>query len=327
MRDVAAAAGVSAKTVSRVVNDDPAVGDLTRSRVEQAIADIGYQRNDLASSLRAGRRSATVGLIIGDLSNPFYSGVARAVERVCQDRGHLLITASCEEDEEVERRLVRTLVAKRVDGLLLVPAGDDHTYLEHERAHGSAIVFVDRPPQGVTADAVVLDNAGGAREATEHLLARGHERIAIVGDPPTMYTSRERFDGYRAALEAAGVPVDPALVRLASHDATAAEKATRDLVALTDPPTAVFTSNNRNTAGAVRALRDAGRPVALVGFDDFELADLLVPPVTVVAHDPAEIGATAAELLYRRLDGEDGPPRTVVLPTRLVPRGSGEVGP
>jgi LacI family transcriptional regulator, galactose operon repressor len=327
MKDVAQAAGVSLKTVSRVVNGESGVGTATAERVTDAITRLGFRRNDLARSLRRAHPSATLGLVIEDLANPFYSTIARAVEEVARRRGYIVITASSEESGERERELVATLLSRQVDGLLLVPAACDHSYLRPELAMGVQVVFLDRPPGGLEADAVLIDNAGGARVGVEHLLSLGHRRIALIGDPPELWTLAERLRGYRAALAARGVEFDERLLRLGAHDVAQAELAARALLRLPDPPTAIFAANNRVSVGALRALKAAETRVALVGFDDFELADMLPVPVTVVRHDPAELGRRAAELLFGRLDGHRGAPRTVILPTELVLRGSGEVPP
>jgi LacI family transcriptional regulator len=320
MRDVAARAGVSLKTVSRVINGEAGVASATATRVGRAIAELDFHRNDLARSLRQGRTSSTLGLVIEDVSNPFYSTIAQAIEAAARERGYMLITASCEEDPARERELVQALLRRRVDALLLVPASRDHAYLARD---GTPVVFLDRPPVNLEADAVLLDNHGGARAATEHLLDQGHERIAFVADPDVLYTAAERLAGYRAALRSRGVPVRDELVRLGVHDAGRAQAVVRELLALPEPPTAVFTANNRLTIGALRALR--GAPVALVGFDDFELADLLA--ATVVRHDSHRMGMHAAALAFERLDGVERAPRSVVVPTELVKRGSGEVAP
>jgi LacI family transcriptional regulator len=328
MRDVAGTAGVSLKTVSRVVNGEAGVRPDTAERVRAAIARLGFTRNDLARGLRHGRAGA-LGLVIEDVANPFYSAIARAVEDAAHARGHILITGSCEEDAERERQLVLRLLRRAVDALLIVPAGGDHRYLLPELGAGTPVVFLDRPPVGVEADTVLLDNVGGARLGVEHLARQGHERIAFVGDPPALYTARERLAGYRAALADAGLPVGEELVHAGSHDAASAQRATRALLALPAArrPTAIFCANNRNTIGALRALRDAPRPVALVGFDDFELADMLATPVTVVRHAPEGMGRLGAELAYARLDGEQGLPARRVIACELVERGSGEVAP
>jgi LacI family transcriptional regulator len=311
--------------VSRVVNDEAGVRSDTAQRVQEAIVALGFRRNDAARALRSGQVSRTLGLVIEDISNPFYSGIMRGVEQVAREHGRLLIAGSSDETPERERELVLALCERRVDGLIIVPASSDHAYLLPEMRLGVHVVFLDRPPKGIDADTVLVDNQGGASEATEHLLAQGHRRIAMVGDNPELFTASERLAGYRAALERRGVAFDEQLVRLGLHDADAAAGAAAELLALPDPPTAIFAANNRNAIGALRAISRAGRPVALVGFDDFELAELLPVPVTVVAASPLELGLRAAEMLIERLHGNDTPARTVVLPTTLLVRGSGEV--
>jgi LacI family transcriptional regulator len=326
MRDVAGTAGVSVKTVSRVVNGERGVRPDTAARVDAAIGRLGFTRNDLASSLRSGRAGA-LGLVIEDVANPFYSAITRAVEDAAHARGHFLITGSCEEDPARERQLALRLLRRLVDALLIVPAGAEHRYLLPDLAAGVPIVFLDRPPGDIEADTVLLDNLGGTRTGVGHLLGQGHERIAFVGDAADLYTAAERLAGYRAALTDAGLDLHDELVRTGSHDAVHAERTVRDLLDLPAGrrPTALFTSNNRNTIGALRALRDAPQPIALVGFDDFELSDMLATPVTVVRHAPEEMGRIAAELAYARLEDGARPPQRRTVELELVVRGSGEV--
>ncbi|ACU71485.1 transcriptional regulator, LacI family [Catenulispora acidiphila DSM 44928] len=340
MNDVAARAQVSLKTVSRVVNGDAGVVEGTRRRVLDAISQLGFRRNDSARQLRIGR-AAEIGLLVEDVGDPFYSTVTRAVERVAAANDCLLFTGSCDDDPERERKLALALCARRVDGLLIVPASADHAYLASELDSGLPVVFIDRPPVNLDTDAVLADNVGGARSAVAHLIAAGHRRIGFVGDDPDIYTARRRLLGFRQEMAAHGLDVDEAWIavgepgagRLRRH----AERLRDKLEQLLDGPaavTALFTGNNRITTQVLRelALRDADagavlpRP-ALVGFDDFEFADLVTPGVTVVAQDPAALGRTAAALLFERLAGLTEPARQVVLPTRLVVRGSGELPP
>jgi LacI family transcriptional regulator len=266
--------------------------------------------------------------VIEDVANPFYSAIVQAVEHAASKRGYMLITASCEEDPERERERVQSLLRRRVDALLLVPASRDHSYLARETT-GTPIVFLDRPPGGIDADQILLDNVGGATAATEHLIAQGHERIAFVGDRLALYTTGERLRGYRAALDRARMPVHDELVRTGGHDASEAEHVVADLLSLpvSVRPTAIFAANNRNTVGALRASTKADRRVALVGFDDLELADLVVPGLTVIRHDSHRMGALAAELAFERLAEPELAPRRIIVPTELVARGSGELPP
>ncbi len=323
MKDVAFSAGVSLKTVSRVINAEDGVAPATATKVTDAIHELGFERNDLARSLRHGRSTATLGLVIEDVANPFYSAVAQAVETAARDHGFLLITASAREDAARERELIGALLRRRVDALLVVPAGPDHQYV----STAARVVFLDRPPRGIQADTVLFDNAGGARRAVEHLIGHGHTRIACVADTAELYTNHERLAGYRDALRAAGLDEDPSLVISGNCDAEAGQAAVGHLLGLPDKrrPTAIFAANNRITIGAMRAFAEHDREVALVGFDDFELADLL--GITVVRADPGRLGEEAASLAFGRLEGDDSPPQRITIPTELVLRGSGELAP
>ncbi|MCT2591366.1 LacI family transcriptional regulator [Streptomyces sp. N2-109] len=326
MKDVAARAGVGLKTVSRVVNGEEGVSPDTGRRVQEAITALGFRRNDSARVLRKGR-TASVGLVLEDLADPFYAPLSRAVEEVARLHGALLINGSSTEDPAREQELVLALCARRVDGLVIVPAGDDHRYLAPEIAAGVATVFVDRAPGLIESDVVLTDGFAGAREGTAHLIAHGHRRIGFVGDQPHIQTASERLRGYRAAMADAGLPVHEPWITLGPTDPARVTAETWRLLAGPEPVTALFTGNNRVTVTAVRVLAASGRRVALVAFDDFELADLLSPAVTVVAQAPAQLGRTAAELLFRRLEGTEQATQRLTLPTRLLPRGSGELPP
>ena len=324
MRDVATEAGVSVKTVSRVVNRDPVVAAATAARVQSAIRRLGFRRDEMARALRTGGQSRMLGLVIKDLANPFYSAIARGVEEVMRGRSELVITGSSDEDPVRERELALQLCERRVDGLLIVPSGDDHSYLLPELELGMQVVFIDRLAEGVDADTVLLDNVGGSRAGVEHLLGLGHRRIAMVGDDPAIFTARERRIGFCEALADAGIEPDDAFVRIGAHDTATAEQVTRELLALPEPPTALFAGNNRIATGVLYALAATGRDLALVSFDDLELADLLSTPVTAVSYDASELGRCAARLLAKRLDGYTGPSELVVLPTTLISRGGRE---
>jgi LacI family transcriptional regulator len=350
MNDVAAHAGVSLKTVSRVVNGDSAVIEDTRTRVQRSIEQLGFRRNDSARQLRTGR-TAGIGLILEDVADPFYSTLTRAVEQVAAAHDCLLFTGSCDDDPGQEQKLALALCARRVDGLLIVPAAADHAYLAPELAAGLPAVFIDRPPVNLAADMVLTDNEGGAAGGIAHLIQVGHQRIGYLGDTPEIHTAAERLKGYRSAMADHGLPVDERWISMGRLDE---EQLRAELVRLLTGPdrvTALFTGNNRLTVAVLRELAhlpvhgDLGgvpavragagstshgeltvRP-ALVGFDDFELADLVVPGVTVVAQDPAGLGRMAAELLFERLAGLPDPPRRLILPTTVIPRGSGEIPP
>ena len=324
LRQVAALSGVSLKTASRVLNGEQYVAEATAAKVQAAAAQLGFRLNVIARELRAGARSTSVGLIIGDLANPFYSRIARGAERRLRADGLQLITASSDEDPDLEHTLVSDMLERRMSAMLIVTSGTDHAYLEAERRLGMPVAFLDRAAEDIVADTIVLDNVAGVHQAVEHLLQHKHRRIGLVGDLSRLSTHRERVAAFEDAMTAAGISSWQKYVRSDSHDVNAAERAVRELLDLDPAPTALFTTNNRITIGALRALRGRPEPPALVGFDDFDLADLL--DVTVIAHDPERMGELGAELVVSRLNGEQGPARRVLLPTELIARGSGERG-
>jgi LacI family transcriptional regulator len=327
MKDVAALAGVGIKTVSRVFNDVPSVAPELVDRVRSAADKLGYRPNLHAASLRrAGGRTQTIGLLLEDVGNPYSSAVHRAVEDHARDHDVLVLAASLDEDAQRERELTRRLIDRRVDGLIVMPAGSDQRYVMAEQEAGTAFVFIDRPATPLLADSVVSDNRGGARAGAEHLLGTGRRRLAYLGDDLAIPTAVERFRGFCEALDAAGLVPDE---RLVLHGLRTAERARSAALELLDhdPPEAFFASQNLVTVGVVEALHELGaqHEVALVGFDDIAQGALLRPGVTVVAQDPAAIGRLAAQRLFDRLGGDDSPPALHTIPTRLVVRGSGEL--
>ncbi|MCT2592423.1 LacI family transcriptional regulator [Streptomyces sp. N2-109] len=329
LADVAERVGVSAKTVSRVLNSDGPVSAATREKVMAAVTELGFRPNLMARNMRVGARDSTIGLIVPQIANPFFGSVADGIEDAIRDRNLTLLLGSSDEDPEKEQVVVSSFLARRVTALMIVPSVDgDHRYLRRERSSGLPLIFIDRPGSGVTADAVVSANTEGTHDGVAHLIAHGHRRIGFIGDvPSSLYTRKQRQRGYRATLQAAGIPYDPALVADA-HSPTVAGGAVRRLLALPQPPTALFTANNFASLGALTTLSaDRRKDVALVGFDDLPLADLLEPGLSVIAQDPAMLGREAALLALSRLDGDRTAARTATVPTRLIPRGSGELPP
>jgi LacI family transcriptional regulator len=264
--------------------------------------------------------------VLEDFGDPFYSVLTGAVAQVVHREGYTLLTGSSAEDSVRERELVLNFCARRVDGLIVVPTAGRHGYLLPEIKAGVAAVFVDRPAGDLDADTVLSDNVAGVRSGVEHLISYGHRRIGFLGDRPDIFTATQRLTGYRAALTAAGLPVDESLIEMAHPSASVIRAALRRMLTDPDPATALFTGNSRITVAVLRELVGRPRP-ALVGFDDFELADLLTPGVTVVAQDPVVMGQTAATLLLRRLSGHRGPAQRISHATTLIPRGSGEIRP
>ncbi|ULH18029.1 LacI family transcriptional regulator (plasmid) [Deinococcus sp. KNUC1210] len=318
MHDVARLAEVSTKTVSRVVNDEPRVDPLTRERVVQAIATLGFQRNEQARSLRPGQRSTLIGMVTGDLGNPFYSAIARGIDEVGRLHGYLLLSSSSEEQPARERQLIETLLRHNVDGLLIVPAAGDHRYLTPTMLTDVPLLVIDRPITEEHAfDTVVLENRQGAFEAVTALIQAGHRRIGVIEGDSEVYTGSERMQGYFSALKHAGITPEASLVRRGFHGGSQAERATHDLLNHPEPPTAIFATNNRIAVGVLSGMKGTGTWLPLACFDDFELADMLPVPVTVVTYDAAEMGRSAAELLFARLNGLAGEPVTKSLPVQV----------
>ncbi|MGJ6961275.1 LacI family DNA-binding transcriptional regulator [Streptosporangium sp. G11] len=329
MADVARHAGVSLKTVSRVVNQEPHVRQDVVRRVQDAITTLGFRRNEAASRLARGGSVLTLGLVIENISNEFYSRLAKAVESAASAHSALVMFGSYEERADREVMIVETMYGRGVDAMVIVPTAGDHTWLAEYVASGLTAVFVDRVPEGMPeVDAVLLDAGSGGRIATEHLLAYGHRRIALVSDNDPLSSVHARAEGHRAALRAAGVAVDPTLCVIGVFEPWRVEQEVRRLLALPDPPTAFFATNNRAAIGLVQALRDHPGPrPAFVGFDDFEMAGVFNPGITVVRYDVGRLGGAAVELLLSRMRDPARPRQHVTVPVELVARGSGELPP
>jgi LacI family transcriptional regulator len=328
MREVAALSSTSIKTVSRVINNEPGVSDDLVQRVLAAARALNYQPDLTASSLRrSDRKTRTIGLLLENVANPFSSALHRAIEDIARARGVVVFAGSVDEDAARETELAHAFLSRRVDGLIIVPAGGDQSYLAEAARRGTPIVFADRKPRFIDADSVVTDNTAGAQQAVSHLIHQGHRRIAFLGDLSTISTAQERYLGYQAALGQARVKIESHLVFRDLNTADAAQSVVTALLEVAEPPTAIFASQNLVTVGALRALRNVGkhRTIAVVGFDDLPFIDLLDPGVTLAVQDVVGMGSMAAELLFRRLDGHTGPTEQHVLPVELRLGGSGEI--
>jgi LacI family transcriptional regulator len=330
VKDVARRAGVSTSTVSHVLNETRWVSEELRRRVREAADDLGFEPNGVARSLKI-KRSFTIGLVISDIGNPFFTDVVRGVEDVAQGQGYTVILGNSDEDVEKEAAYLRVLSAKRIDGLILAPAGQDHPYLQRLVGSGFPLVLLDRLVPGLHLPAALVENRDAARIAVAHLIDLGHRRIGMVAGKPNITSTTDRLAGYRLALDTAGIPFDDALVVSGGSQIDKARSATTALLDLSVPPTALFVANNLMTIGAVAAIEDRGlavpADVAIAGFDDFPWADVFRPTLTCIAQPTYELGRAAAELLLRRIDGErsanaDGSPEHVVLSGRLVVRES-----
>lgn len=328
IKDVAAMAGVSVATVSHVMNASRFVTEETRDRVLAAIAALGYRRDGIARSLRR-NRTGTIGAIVSDITNPFFSDLVKGIENTIHGFRERLNVILCnsEEDEKLERELLDVLIEKRVDGLIIAPAGGNVAYLEELGRDGPPMVFVDRAIPSVAADTVTVDNVSASRSAVRHLIDRSHSKIAVLKATLRASSIEDRIAGYRLVMAEADLEIGPGWIVESASNIDAAHEAGRKLLRLTPRPDAVFATNNFMTLGLMRALNEAGLSspddIAIVGFDDFQWAEAFRPRITAVAQSGYHQGAEAARLLAARIaKTASGPPVHRVLETQLIIRES-----
>jgi len=323
--DVAKHAGVAPATVSRVINESGYVSEETRLRVRRAIDELKYTPNRLARGLRS-KQTQTLGLVVTDITNPFWTTVARGVEDAASQAGFSVILCNTDESDAKQDQYASLLLEKQVDGFLLVPATRDVSTVSLVQERGVPIVVLDRR-MPIPVDTVRGDSEGGAHELITHLLRFGHRRIALLGGSVNVSTAREREAGYRRALEEAGIPVDESLILNRAFTQQAGYAMTQAVLKMEPRPTALFAVNNFIAIGAVRALRDAKlrlpEDVALVSFDDLPIALVVEPFLTVAAQPAYEMGRLATELLMARILGDvTGDHQEIVLPAELIIRRS-----
>ncbi|GII51755.1 LacI family transcriptional regulator [Planotetraspora thailandica] len=323
MVDVAREAGVALRTVSRVVNQDSTVGPELVQRVREAIAALGYRPDERARHLRLGV-TGTLGAAVRQLSH--VNPVLRAVERAARAADLMVLAASTEDDENLERHVVESMCRRRFDGIVLEPIGDDHGYLVPELEAGLSLVAVDRPVLGLDVDCVLSDNRSGIETAYRHLVRHGHDRIAYIGDDERIFTAQERASAFRACVTAHGGLLDT-MLHTGRVDDGRVHAAVRAALSGPAPATAIITGNAQLSVEVLRHLGADAVDVALIGFDDSELATLLRPDLTVVAQDTTAIGTTAIDMLRARIADPSTEVRKVTVPVELIARGSGEIPP
>ncbi len=328
MRDVARESGASLKTVSRVVNGSGGVSPDLSARVEAAVARLGYRPDDRARRLRqSAADTGTIGFVLIGIANPFFSALQRGIEEVVGAHDCLVLTGHALPGIE-EYRLIESLVDRRVDGFIVVSASRDLGPLRAELDHGTPLVLLDHEMStDVPIDVVRSDHHGGAKAATEHLINRGHTKIAYLGDDPHLFSGGHRRDGFRDAMAAAGLEVRPEWCRAESHTVDEWRQIALEVFGADSRPSAVFTAQNLVTTGAVNALHSLGlqHDVAMVGFDDLDLADVIDPSITVIPQQPEELGRRAAEILFERISGSEDPPFRDIVAHAILERGSGEI--
>jgi DNA-binding LacI/PurR family transcriptional regulator len=325
IKDVAIHASVSVATVSAVMNGNKYVSPELAQRVRESIAALGYRRNNFARGLKT-QVSHSIGLVVPDITNPFFTNIARGVEDVANARNYSLILGNTDEDPEKEKKYLQLLESKQADGLIIAVTARSHEYLQSLPIEHLAMISIDRSLFDLGIDTVMVDNQVGARTATEHLIELGHRRIGLVTGLRGIAPTEERLLGYTQALEKHGIAVDPALIAVAHARIGGGEQGAIQLLALEDRPTALFMMDGTMAIGALQAIAQLGlrcpEDIALVCFDDFTWASVMRPHLTVVDQPTYEIGEQSAHLLLERLQNRERAPREIRLQTRLIVRES-----
>jgi LacI family transcriptional regulator len=323
LHDVAKEAGVSLKTASRALNDSPELRPATAARVREAMVRLGYQPNELARGLKS-KRSAAIAMIAPNLADPFTATAIRAVQDLARARGYVVILASSGGDPTLEQSELQAMARRQIDGIILIAASSTKSDLKSSIANQVPIVVFDEPVRGADVDTITVTNRRAAREATEHLLTHGYRRILAVGARPSLFTCAERVAGYRAAMKGAGAETIELLVQ---HEDDLTPVVLSDFLSGSNRVDAIFSLNWVCSIRVLRGLKAMKKhilqDVALISFDDFDLAEVIPPGITVVRQPTNELGFRAAHSLFDRIDAKvHHPARKIILPTELIIRGS-----
>jgi len=328
IKDIAEDAGVSIATVSRVLNNSQPVSEELRRRVMDSVERLNYQPNLVARSLRT-RRTLVVGVLVPNISNPYFTDIVRAIEDVAMEAGYVVTVCSSDQDLQKEQRYLQVLRHRLVDGALVAVADRLQSDVSPLLASDVPVVLVDRRAEGAACDSVTVDVRQGAYQAVEHLISRGYRRIAIIAGPDSVSTAVDKLEGYKQALRDNGLPVDDNLIFMGNYTEEGGAEMARQMFQMPEPPRAVLVANNLMALGFFRIVREYGlrvpHDVAYVSFDDSKWASLVTPPVTLVDQPTYEVGRIATELLLDRMQGDeadDTTPRRVVLRPRMIIRGS-----
>jgi DNA-binding LacI/PurR family transcriptional regulator len=325
--DLAKELNLSTATISRALSRPEIVAPQTRTRVLDAVRRSGYQMNGIARSLRT-QSTQTIGIIVSDICNPFFSAIVKAVEDVARTNGYTVLICNADEDGRNEEVAMRLFIERQVSGVIRCSAGGNSSLLEALRQKSIHLIDLDRQSGPPNIDTVILDNALGASLGTRHLVELGHKRIAIVSGPLHLSNARDRLEGFRKTLRAARVSIPRNYIEFGDFREASGYQAAERLLSLPCPPTAIFVANNEMMAGTLLAVRQrkvkVPRELSLVGFDDARWARYLEPPLTVVSQPAELMGQKAAQLLLTRLHGRTTPQTIVFEPELIVRRSSAQ---
>lgn len=326
IQDVAKLANVSIATVSRVINNQGGVRKPTEQRILKAIDDLGYIRNAAARTIKR-KATNTIGVIVPDIKNPFFPQIMAGIEQKAREKDYFTILSSTNESPLVEEKIIRNFIERGVDGVIITTASENGDYLKILKDQNIPIVAVDRSIKKFDVDTVLVDNSKGSYQAVQRLILQGHKKIAIICGPQSTTPGFERYLGYKRALEDYGIPLDEKYVVQGDFSEQSGYLATRQLNALDESPTAIFSSNNLMTIGCMKALDDLnwklGQEVSFIGFDDVDIATFLNPKLSVVSRPMNAIGEIAFTLLHERINFKgELPKREYSLTPELIIRQS-----
>lgn len=304
LADVAAIAGVSVKTASRAINDLDNVSSSTLDKVKKAADLVGYRSNRIARELRVGTLSNLVGMVISDLSNPFYAGMASGVEEELTKAGLDLIIATARDDGDREKALIASLLERRVRGLIIIPSATDYSYLHLERKRGFSFVFADRPPAYLDADIVISDNQGGISKCVSYLASQGCTRLALMADKVEIWTATERIEGFKKAVISHGLQSANSKIISGLHTSEQAEKVALELLSQSQPYDGFIAANDLIATGVGHALSSSKSKVSIISFDEFPFSRVMKIPT--LNHDPKRLGRSAALALLERIKNPTG---------------------
>ncbi len=328
LRDIAERTGFSISTISRVLHDKSEkykIGEETKQRIKRAAEELGYRPNTLARGLRL-QQTNEIGIVVPDISNPFFSSLIKSFATELRKGGYNFIVYESDENITLERACIKSLLEKRVDGLIIASVGQDFTHLRGLRETGVPIVTVDRCFDSFDVDSVSVDNAKGALLAVSHLIREGHNRIAFVQGLPGTYANEARLQGYKMALEQAVIPIDERLIVGDDFRSMNGYLETKLLLNMTSPPSAIFTAGDLIALGALEACRENGYripdDISLATFDDPVFATYLSPALTAVEQPISKMAEMAVAMLYRRIRNPNDERRQVLLEPKLNVRNS-----
>lgn len=328
IKDVAALAGVSSATASRVLSGNPATSPEARERVASAVHQLDFKPNAQARALRS-THTHTIGLLVSDIRNPFFADLAHAVEQAASDAGYVTLLGNANEQTAQQDRYLDAMISQRVAGIIVAPQGDGSGSIRSIIARGIPTVFVDRMIDGIDVPTVTTDSAGGILQSVEHLVAVGHTRIGYIAGPQDVSTGRERLDAYVLAIESVGLQLEPDLIYYGDFQADSGSAGVHALLSLTDPPTAILAADSLMAVGAIAMLNrlgvQLGEQIALIAFDDIEWFALLNPALSVISHSAEDMGRMAVALLQQVIAGDQA--SAVHLPSELIIRASSATGP